>query len=127
MYDILKKIVIAGLDAQDKVVDFMDDMVKKGKMNKEDREKLLKELDERCSESQEKGEELINEIVDTITKRNPFVSKKEVTDLEKKIKDLEEKINELEGKPSKKTGSAKKSSKADVSTPPEVPDGSSNF
>lgn len=129
MYDILKKIVVAGLDAQDKVIDLMDEMIKKGKIKEEDREKLLKEIDKKFGDSKGKGEELVNEIVDTITKKNPFVSKKEVSDLEKKIQSLEKKISSMEGKSTapKKPAAPKKPVKPEVTTPPEVPDATSNM
>ena len=84
MYDLLNKILTVGLETQDKVVDFVDELVKKGKINEEEREKFLKDMDEKLTSAKDKGESFINEALGAVTAKNPFVSRKDLERLEKK-------------------------------------------
>ncbi len=113
MYDLIKKIINAGLDVQDKVVDSLDELVSKGKIDPADREKFIKDLDKKLSETKDKGEDFINEVAKKVSIKNPFVAKDEITALEKKIEKLEKKINQMEGKKTtaKKTAAKKKPAK----------------
>jgi len=114
MYELLNKILTAGLETQDKVVDFLDDLVKKGKIDEKEREKFMENLDEKLLKARDKGEEFINEVTEALTAKNPFVARGDVDDLRKKVQNLEKKISKLEGK--KKT-TAKKATAAAEDTP----------
>lgn len=111
MYDLFRKVISAGLEIQDKVVDSLDELVKKGKINEKDREKFLKDLDKKIEETKDKGEEFTNEIIDKLSIKNPFAARKEFEDLQEKVKQLEKKLHKLEGK--KPTAGKKTTAKKD--------------
>jgi polyhydroxyalkanoate synthesis regulator phasin len=95
MYDTLKKILTAGVDAQNKMIDFLDELVQKGKIDEEDRAGFVKEIHEKLETSKEKGEELLNDITDRLIERSPFVAKKEVEELRSEIRTLRKQITKL--------------------------------
>lgn len=95
MYDTLKKILTAGVDAQNKMIDFLDEMVQKGKIDEEERAGFMKEFHEKLETSKEKGEELLNDITDRLLERSPFVAKKEIDELRDEIRTLRKQVNKL--------------------------------
>ncbi len=97
MYELMKKIVETGLEVQNKSIDFIDEMIKKGKIDEEDREKFFKELEEKMSGSKEKWDEFINEVTKKLEIKNPFASNQEIKELREKVDKLDERVKELEG------------------------------
>ncbi|MBI5788079.1 MAG: hypothetical protein HZA78_04400 [Candidatus Schekmanbacteria bacterium] len=95
LFDLVRKAVVAGLEAQDKAIDFLDELVKKGKIDEAEREKFINELDKKLGETKEKSEEVVNEIVDKIALKNPFVCKKDYDSLQARVIELEKKLSSL--------------------------------
>ena len=96
MYDTLKKILSSGVEMQNKMIDFLDELVQKGKIDDEERKSFLDEVHEKLETSKEKGEELLNDISDRLVERSPFVAKKEVDELRSEIRTLRKHITKLE-------------------------------
>jgi polyhydroxyalkanoate synthesis regulator phasin len=107
MLDLIKRIVAAGLDTQARVMDFLDELVSKGKINETERAELLKKLDEKISHGKDKTEELINEITARVAAKNPFVSKKEMDDIQQRIDKLNKRLAKLEEGRKKRTKTSK--------------------
>ena len=93
MYDTLKKVLSTGVEMQNKMIDFLDELVRKGKVGDEERAGFMKDVHEKLEASKEKGEELINDISDRLIERSPFVAKKEVEELRSEIRTLRKRIN----------------------------------
>ena len=102
-FDLFRRGVLAGLDAQAKVFDLLDELVEKGKIDESEREKFIQELDERLECSREKTEEFVNGIVNKITEKSPFAVRREVDKLRDQILTLESRIKKMEGEKNKKT------------------------
>ena len=109
MFDLLNKVLSVGLETQDKVIDFLDELVRKGRIDEKEREQFLKELDEKLISARDKGEALINDALSKISSKNPLVTKGDLEKLEKRIKKLEDKLKKLEPKKSTSKKSSKKS------------------
>ncbi len=103
MFDLFKRLILSGLDTQAKVMDFLDEMVKKGKLDEAERAKFVDELEEKISCGKEKSEELINELISRITAKNPFVSKAELAAVNDRIDKLDKQVKKLAQK-QKQTG-----------------------
>ncbi len=110
MYDLLHKILTTGLETQDKVVAFLDELVTKGKINDEERKNFLEDLDKKLLNARDKGEALVNDVISSISSKNPFANKHDLENLETKVKNLEKRIKKLEGtkEPKAKTKTTKK-------------------
>ena len=96
MYDMFKKILTSGVEVQNKMIDFLDELVQKGKIDEEERKSFLDDIHEKLETSKEKGEELINDISDRVIERSPFVAKKEVEELRSEIRTLRKHVTKLE-------------------------------
>jgi polyhydroxyalkanoate synthesis regulator phasin len=107
MYDSFKKILTAGVEAQNKMIDFLDELVQKGKIDEKERTSFMQDIHEKLETSKEKGEELINDITDRLIEKSPFVAKKEVDELRSEIRTLRKHISKLE-KAKKETPAKKK-------------------
>ena len=105
MYDMFKKILTSGVEVQNKMIDFLDELVQKGKIDDEERKSFLDEVHEKLESSKEKGEELLNDISDRVIEKSPFVAKKEVDELRSEIRTLRKHVTKLEK--SKKEAPAK--------------------
>ena len=102
-FDLFRRAVLSGLDAQAKVFDLLDELVEKGKIDEAEREKFIQEFDERLECSREKTEEFINSIISKVTEKSPFVVRKEVDKLRDQIITLESRIKKMEGDKNKKS------------------------
>ena len=96
MYDTMKKVLSAGVEVQNKMIDILDELVQKGKIDDEERTSFIKEIHEKLDASKEKGEELINDISDRLMERSPFVPRKELDELASEVRAIRKQVNKLE-------------------------------
>jgi polyhydroxyalkanoate synthesis regulator phasin len=94
--DVIKRLIVAGLDTQAKAMDILDDLVKKGKLDEAERAEFIEKLDEKISYSKEKSEELINELSNRILAKNPFAFKNDLEDINHRIDELSKRVAKLE-------------------------------
>ena len=101
-FDLFRRAVLAGLDAQAKIFDLLDDLVEKGKIDEAERGKFIQELDERLECSREKTEEFINDIIKKVTEKSPFVCKRDLDSLRDQIANLENQLKKFDNTRGKK-------------------------
>lgn len=98
VFDAVKKVLLAGVGAQEKVKEVMDELVKKGEISDSQGAKLIKEWTEQA----EKGtSEFSKSISDTLTKameKMNLPKKDDIDKLSEQIKVLGEKVKALEEK-----------------------------
>jgi polyhydroxyalkanoate synthesis regulator phasin len=95
--EIIKKAMLAGLGAQEKAKEFIDELVKAGELSKTEAASLVKEW---VSKAEESTRDLDTKVKDAIA--NAFVklnipSRDAIEKLEKKVQNLSAKIDKLEG------------------------------
>ena len=95
--EIIKKAMLAGLGAQEKAKEFIDERVKAGELSKTEAASLVKEW---VSKAEESTRDLDTKVKDAIA--NAFVklnipSRDAIEKLEKKVQNLSAKIDKLEG------------------------------
>ena len=94
MFELFEKAISTGFEIQGKVVDSLGELVAKGKISDEDKDKFIKELDDKLLETKNKGEELVNGISNKLSEKNPIVTKGDIEALDEKIQKLEKKVKE---------------------------------
>jgi polyhydroxyalkanoate synthesis regulator phasin len=98
LFDIVKKALLAGLGAQEKVKELIDELVKKGEISKSQGAKIVKAWAEKAGKRREKVSKNISELIDkTFTGMN-LPTKKDIHELNKKIDALTKKLEGSEKK-----------------------------
>ena len=104
MQDIIKKFVEFGLETQNRAVDFLTNVLDKARMEEEDREKFVGDLDRKVAETKEKSEKLLKDFMEKVPNPIIFARQKEVEELKQKLQDLEERVKALETQSSPPSG-----------------------
>ncbi len=98
-YDIVRKMMLAGIGAvalsHDEIEEFINKLVERGEIAKKDREELIKEMRERHRKFHEDPEGHARKRVSEMMERFSIPSKNDFDDLNQKLADLEKKIDEL--------------------------------
>ena len=98
MSEALKKIVDFGLEAQNRLVEFLSDFLNKARMDEDERKQFVADLGDRLERNREKGEKLVKDLVDKMPNPMIFAKQREVEELKQKIEELEERVKALEAK-----------------------------
>ncbi len=100
MEDVLKKAFSLGVGAllitKEKVEDIVSELVKKGEVGQEEGKKLVSELIEKGEESKREIEARLEKIVESITAKLDFPTRKELSELKSEIERLKEKLDKKE-------------------------------
>jgi polyhydroxyalkanoate synthesis regulator phasin len=98
LFDIVKKALLAGLGAQEKVKELVDELVKKGELNKSQAAKIVNAWSENADKRRENISKSLSELINkTLTKMN-LPTKKDIQELNKKIDALSKKLEGTEKK-----------------------------
>ncbi|WP_440953736.1 phasin family protein [Methanococcoides sp. FTZ1] len=98
MIDTMKKLGLFGLGlyaiTEEKIDEYVKELVEKGDFNKEEGKKFVEDLLERQRQQQEDLEDRISAKVQEVFGKSDLASKEEIEALHKKIEDLEELLKE---------------------------------
>jgi polyhydroxyalkanoate synthesis regulator phasin len=98
LFDVVKKALLAGLGAQEKVRELIDELVKKGEISKSQGAKIVRTWTEKADKRKENlGKDLSELINKTLTRMN-IPTKKDIQELNKKIDALSKKLEGTEKK-----------------------------
>ena len=95
--DIIKKAMLAGLGAQEKAKDFVDELVKKGELSKNEGATLIKEW---VSKAEEGTKDMDLKVKDTIAaafEKLNIPTRDDLEKLEKKLQGISARLSKLEG------------------------------
>lgn len=94
LFNIVRNALLAGLGAQEKVKEFIDELVKKGELSESQGSKLVKSWMEKKDKGAEKLTKSLSDLVDkTLVKMN-LPTKRDIEELNKKIEALSKKLEE---------------------------------
>ena len=96
MQDIVKKFVEFGLETQNRAVDFLTGVLDKARMEEDERQKFVGDLDRKVAETREKSEKLLKDLFEKVPNPMIFARQKEVEELKQKLQELEERVKALE-------------------------------
>ncbi len=96
-FDVIRNAILAGFGIQETVKEFIDELVKKGELNKSQGAKLLKEWTERAGKTSELLSKNISEILTRTLGKMNLPTKDDIEKLRKEIQLLSNRLSKLEG------------------------------
>ncbi len=96
MFDILRKALLAGIGAQEKVKELIDELIKKGELSESEGAKLVKEWTEKAEKSTDTIAKTVSETVKSTIERLRLPSKEEIGKINEKIDDILRRLERLE-------------------------------
>ncbi len=97
IFDVMKNAILAGYGVQEKVKEFIDDLVKKGELSESQGAKMAKEWMDRADKTTEDMTRGISEAISRSLEKINFVTKEDIERLQKSIGELSERVKRLEG------------------------------
>ncbi|MEJ2696827.1 MAG: phasin family protein [Candidatus Sulfobium sp.] len=97
LFDVVRNALLAGFGVQEKVREFVDDLVKKGELSESQGAKLVREWSEKFEKNTEDLSKSLNEmVVKTLEKMN-LSTKDDIGKLNEKIDTLSARVSKMEG------------------------------
>jgi polyhydroxyalkanoate synthesis regulator phasin len=96
LLDIIRNAMLAGFGMQEKVKEFVDDLVKKGELNESQGAKLVKEWTEKAEKNTEDITSSINDLFKKTIDKMKLPSKDDMDKLTEQITILSERLKKLE-------------------------------
>jgi polyhydroxyalkanoate synthesis regulator phasin len=95
--EIIRNALLAGFGVQEKVKEFIDDLVKRGELSESEGAKLVKEWSEKVEKNTADIGKSLNEVVTKALERMKLPSKDDITKLNEKVDALSGRVSMLEG------------------------------
>jgi polyhydroxyalkanoate synthesis regulator phasin len=95
--DIIKKAMLAGLGAQEKAKEFVDELVKKGELSQSDGASLVKEWTTKAEESRKDIDQKIKDTISLAFEKLNIPSRDDLSGMEKKLQNISARLIKLEG------------------------------
>lgn len=99
IFDVVRNALLAGFGVQEKVKEFIDELVKKGELSESQGAKLVKEWTEKADKSTSDLGKSISELVTKTLEKMNIPTKDDIESLNKKIQNLSVRVKKLEGIP----------------------------
>ncbi len=99
VFDVVRNAILAGFGVQEKVKEFIDELVKKGELSDSQGAKLVKEWTEKADKSTSDLSKSISELVSKTLDKMNIPTKDDMEKLNKKIQSLSARVKKLEGGP----------------------------
>ena len=96
LLDIIRNAMLAGFGVQEKVKEFVDDLVKKGELNESQGAKLVKEWAEKAEKNTEDITSSLNDLLKKTIDKMKLPSKDDLDKLTEQVSILSERIKKLE-------------------------------
>ncbi|MCL5062750.1 MAG: phasin family protein [Nitrospiraceae bacterium] len=99
VFDVVRNAIMAGFGVQEKVKEFIDELVKKGELSESQGAKLVKEWTEKADKSTSELSKSMSELVSKTLEKMNIPTKDDMEKLNKKIQSLSARVKKLEGTP----------------------------
>jgi polyhydroxyalkanoate synthesis regulator phasin len=96
-FDAVRSALLAGFGVQEKVAEFINDLVKKGELSESQGAKLVREWSEKADKSTEQLSNSLSDIISKTMERMTIPTKDDIEKLNKKIQTLSARVKKLEG------------------------------
>jgi polyhydroxyalkanoate synthesis regulator phasin len=97
LFDVVRNALLAGFGVQEKVKDFVDELVKKGELSESQGAKLVKEWSEKVQKNTDDMSKSFNEMVTKTLSKMNLSTKEDIDKLHAKIDALAERVGKVEG------------------------------
>ncbi len=96
MFEPVKKAILVGLGIQEKLREYVDDLVKKGEVSKEQGGSLFRDLMSSAEKNMEGLEKTWREMIHSTMERMNLPTKEDLENLEKKVNALSRRVAKLD-------------------------------
>ncbi len=96
-FDAVRTALLAGFGVQEKVAEFINDLVKKGELSESQGAKLVKEWTDKADKSTEQLSRSLSDIISRTMEKMAIPTKDDIEKLNKKIRTLSARVKKLEG------------------------------
>lgn len=96
LFEIVQKALMAGLGMQEKVKEFIDELVKKGELSESQGAKLIKEWSDKAGTTKEDFDRNIREFITKTIEKINLPTRREIEELNDKVKSLSKRVKKLE-------------------------------
>ncbi|UCE79569.1 MAG: hypothetical protein JSV13_02755 [Nitrospiraceae bacterium] len=96
LFDMLRNALLAGFGVQEKVKDFVDELVKKGELSESQGAKLVKEWSEKAEKNTEDMSKSLGELLETTLSKMNLTTKSDIEKIEEKINALAARLDTIE-------------------------------
>ena len=97
VFDVFRNAMLAGLGMQEKVKEFVDELVKKGELNESQGAKLVKEWSEKAEKNTDDLSKSLNDAVTSALDKINLSTKEDIGKLNAKIDAIAARISKIEG------------------------------
>lgn len=97
VFEMVRNSLLAGFGVQEKVKEFVDDLVKKGELSDSQGAKLIKEWSDKADRSSKEISKTFSDVVAKAVERMNLATKADIEKLTKKIHLLNGRVKKLEG------------------------------
>lgn len=97
LFDVVRNALLAGLGVQERVIEFINELVKKGELSESQGAKLVKEWADKADKSTEQLGKGISDIVTKTLDKMALPSREDVEKLNRKVQALSTRVKKLEG------------------------------
>ncbi|KAF0144284.1 MAG: hypothetical protein FD156_1969 [Nitrospirae bacterium] len=97
LFETVRNAMLAGLGMQQKVSEFVDELVKKGELSESQGAKLIKEWSEKAEKGTEELTKNFSEILTKTLDKMNLPTKDDIEKLNKKVQALSGRVKKLEG------------------------------
>lgn len=94
--DIIRSALLAGFGVQERVKEFIDELVKKGELSESQGAKLVKEWTEKAEKSSDELSKSISDVLNKTLEKMNLPTRDDLDDLNKKIKAISTRLKKLE-------------------------------
>ncbi|HUJ18524.1 MAG TPA: phasin family protein [Nitrospirota bacterium] len=94
--EIIKKAMLAGLGAQEKAKEFVDELVKAGELSKSDASSLVKEWVSKAEDGRKEFDHKIKDAVSATFEKLNIPSRDDIEKMEKKLQNISARLAKLE-------------------------------
>jgi polyhydroxyalkanoate synthesis regulator phasin len=95
-FDIVRNALLAGLGVQEKVKEFVDELVKKGELSDSQGAKLIKEMAEKADKGTEDLTKTFSELISKTLDKMNLPTRGDLEKINKKLNSLSTKIKKIE-------------------------------
>jgi polyhydroxyalkanoate synthesis regulator phasin len=96
MFETVKKAMLVGLGVQEKMREYVDDLVKKGEVSKEQSGSLFKDLMSTAEKNMEGLDKTWKEMIQSTMERMNLPTREDIENLEKKVNALSRRVAKLD-------------------------------
>jgi polyhydroxyalkanoate synthesis regulator phasin len=96
MFEPMKRALLVGLGVQEKIKEYVDDLVKKGEVSKEQSGSLFKDMMGSAEKSMEGLEQTWRDVIQSTMERMNLPTRDDIEKLEKKVNALSRRVAKLD-------------------------------